>query len=286
MRNQAPDEVMDALDGMMVGENKRINHEGCSKGNDGVLSITRLEKGWWYECFRCGDDCRGFVKLNNRSCSDTVKWISRRENETVPEYVGSVAIPNDVRTLDVSVHLNAYRWLYDMEFTDELIAYAKFGWSNSYNRLIMPVLQTNLISYPTDVNLIGWVGRNLGEVTTYRPKTLTQKMAGIGRVYYTCYEKGADRTVIVEDIPSAIKVWWVCRCNTVALLGSGMTMNLIHTLKSNPILLWLDDDMRLKKAIKMVKRCVALGYRISHKSTFKDPKDCKVKEIRDVVSSV
>lgn len=264
---------------MHVGQNKRINHEACSKGNDKVLSITRLKKGWWYECFRCGDDFRGFISLDKRSVSDTRRWLDQREDSNDFEAVVSLDLPDDTCNLNVQLHSDAIAWLYNMQFTDELIKYHDFGWSNSYGRLIMPVYTSPLISYPSDDTLIGWVGRNLAEVTDKRPKTLTKKQQGIGRIYFTL--KGEKPfIVVVEDIPSAIKIHWAVRCSVVALLGSSPRIELLTKLPRQPVIMWLDMDMWLKKALKFAGTGKALGWMVRSMNTPKDPKDTRIKEIR------
>ncbi len=246
-----PSELLEALDSsMMVGEKKRITHEVCSKGKDACLSITRANAGWFYRCFRCGDDFSGFISAVNMSPQDTIAYMKRLESKPV-ETVPRVDLPDDFRPIGEKhyYHIDARIWLREYGITNKLMKKYNIGWSKRYFRVIFPVYKS-VILYPSkDIahKIVAWQGRNIYEVIPgQKPKWFLKKPKNIKRVYYECYAPESDKVVLVEDLVSAIKVHEATGYNTIALLTTYVSKELMMRLLKYKVFIWLDADMHTK----------------------------------------
>ena len=78
---------------------------------------------------------------------------------------------------------------------------------------------------------------------------------------------------IVEDILSSIKCYNKCRYDTLALLNSTITNELMNQIKHyKQIFVWLDPDAHIK-ALKFMFQMKSRGINATTIRTNKDPKD-------------
>jgi hypothetical protein len=247
-----------------LGVPQRHEHT-CSKG-DRPLVVTKIENGWVYYCQRCRKGGKKSVKglSPERSVEFYKKLHLKPENE-----VGEVRLPYDFTT-DIPPAGKA--WLYGWGLTDDDIEFYNIGYSEYYNRVIMPVY--------TAGELVYWQGRNLGEITRANPKYLNVRSKGRKNIYFRCVDQHTVRNhvVICEDILSGIRVGHVT--DTYSLLSAHVTDDLIlHLSNYERIDLWLDPD----KTIEMVDwmtRYQALGVNIGMVRSSHDPKWYSTAEIK------
>jgi hypothetical protein len=280
MKQNLPDELTNELDpNMKVGETKRIQHldGGCSRGKDACLSITRTTDGWWYNCFRC--ELAGFISCQ-RTPKETKTAIDRlRHTKGGFKAIPKITLPTDYCRMDqvCKAPALAYTWLYDGGLLKSDITEHDIGWSNQYQRVIIPVYKT-CVFFPTkfvDKDLIGWIGR---DVQDKGAKYLTNKQEDWDRIYFTCPSKNAiDKAVIIEDCLSAIKINRLTDYSTVALLTTYMPKQDFFNLPTN-VVVWLDGNMA-KRSKDYAMKMRSYGKNARHLVTDLDPKNVSDKEI-------
>jgi len=167
-------------------------------------------------------------------------------------------------------------WLYKYGITDQDIKRYRFGFSEWYDRLIMPVFN--------DGKLVYWQGRNLGKSTKDSPK-YTNVKSNRSSVYFQLLTYPGKPVVLVEDILSAIRVN-NAGYNSVALLGTNIGTYLVkelQQLRPTLVLVWLDPDKRLD-CVKYACRLTALGVPTQPVITCdRDPKEYSQQEIKDLI---
>jgi hypothetical protein len=255
------------------------NGDICTPEEKGpAMTVTRGRDAWKWYCHRC--KAGGYVSLLKQSPNDTAKRVRALKDKVeqrLAEDKTEFSVPPDTHPLYnkngdrlLPAGHPAYAWLMSYRMTQYTEAY-NFGWSEYHNRIVMPIEE--------DGELIGWVGRCPSQMSkanrakVNRPKYLTHKKKGHGRLYYRV--KGNDGTsiVIVEDIVSAIRVHEATGFTTVALLNAGISDELMQALdKSVRIYIWLDEDMQ-GVSYKQSDRYRQLGYDIKSVVTKLDPKE-------------
>jgi len=246
-----------------LGRGMRYEHT-CSKG-DRPLVVTRVKNGWLWFCQRCREG--GFQDVMG---SDPVKAMAHIKNLKLEPELSQVVVqlPDDFTN---EIPIKGLAWLYQYGITDKEMSDNNMGYSQYYNRLIMPVYWNG--------DLVYWQGRNLGEITRENPKYYNVKEFGRADLYFFVRTGGlglksffrTDSVIVVEDIISAIKVG---RYNdTVSLLSAHVTDDLIIRLSKvyGKIMLWLDPDKRIEM-MKWVQRYKGLGYDIGYVRSSRDPK--------------
>jgi hypothetical protein len=257
----------------------KLNGDICTPEEKGpAMTVTRGRDAWKWYCHRCG--AGGYVSLLKQSPSDTAKRVralKTKVEQRLAEDKTEFSIPPDTHPLYdekgermLTTGHPAYAWLMSYRMTQFTEKY-HLGWSEHVQRIVMPIEENG--------ELVGWVGRCPHQMSKAnrnkvgRPKYLTYKKKGHGRLYYRL--KGKDNTpvVIVEDIISAIRVHEATGFTTVALLNAGIRDELIQTFdKSAKIIIWLDENM-LKESYQKSDRYRQLGYDCTSVVTRLDPKE-------------
>jgi len=234
----------------------------CETRTSGFVVIPDL-KGYILFCHKCGKK----------------KWIPRggfspravKALLTVPKakVYPDISVPAD---MSMTIPAKGKVWLYEYGVTEKIIKEMKFGYSEKYQRLIMPVYK--------DGELIYWQGRYLGNhKKDGTPKYISRTKSG--NYYWEYNPTGSDVAVLVEDILSAIKVGSAGYCG-VCLFGSYLKESVLNEVAETytRMVLWLDPDKR-KSATKYTKRFSSLGYPLRVILTArKDPKEYTTKEIQ------
>lgn len=188
-------------------------------------------------------------------------------------YQKKIKLPWDL-TFDIPVQ--AKLWLLKYGITEEETKINRFGWSDFYSRLILPVY--------LDGNLIYWQGRTFKPYTKENPKYLNIRQSGAKNVFFrrnpVC-SQCPQSISIVEDILSGIKVGR--QVDSLALLGSYFPPSLISILrKYQQVYVWLDADKH-KEAVKFMAAASAKGIRSRFIYTDKDPKEYNDEQIRETL---
>lgn len=180
--------------------------------------------------------------------------------------------------LNPEIPADVYVWLWKYHMKFGMMAKHSLAWSPQYQRLIVPVYDTILMS-GGDVGrkLLGWLGRDVSmlskseRVSAHRPKWLTRKDKSAKHFFYHLLSEDR-RLVIVEDVISAIRVHEATRFNTLALNTTFLPTDIAVRLKRYKVFLWLDGNM-LQKMIGYAAKCSSLGVEVKIVHTQLDPKE-------------
>ena len=278
-----PEELLDYISKNTIPlfGTRRIKHLSCSDNKDACLTVTRLNFGYIWNCFRCG--AKGKISVN-LSPEQTIKRLQNNINKPVEELI-AISLPRDFQKLsnDSNIPFEAQKWIFDAGLTKTEVEKYNFGWSPLYGRVIIPIYGNYFSGDRFDRSLIGWIGREIYTKTKIErqekniPKYITQKRKGTGRIYFSITAP-IDSLVIVEDILSAIKVHKAVGFNVVALLNKHISVELYNKLRIFKTHIWLDPDAK-KEIIKTVQKMRSLGLRCYTVFSYKDPKNHTIDEI-------
>lgn len=282
------------------GDGFRLRHPFKDDGTvctpddkDPALTVTRINKGFLYRCFRCGK--RGFVEYGKLSPKATADRLLRMQEKHVGQ-VEKVSLPYDYRPMvddkDDEIPWDAYHWIWKYTLSGTDMERWGVGYSAAYNRVILPIYEYALLGDDKCKKLVGWVGRELKYKTKEERKKakvakyLTKTQKNAKRAYFMCpgsKEVENNSVILVEDILSAIKVWNALRgeVTTMALLTTSIGTDLMRWLRNRKVFLWLDGDM-LAESVKLVAKMRDLGIAAFHFHTNKDPKDYNTVYIGDM----
>ncbi len=291
---EAIDPYIETGDSFKLMHEYRLDGRECSMGKDPALSVQRTKDGWIYYCHRCGE--QGFIADKDKSPKEVDSMIKRLQEQKPSKVLAAVTLPHDFTPLckdyesqnmdyrESPIPLKAYHWLWQYNIREEDIDHFNIGWSQGYNRVIIPVYEYAItwnMNHEENIahKLIGWVGRELDCQTKEErrakkiAKYLTRKQKKGDRIYFTAFgnKHFGDIFVIVEDIISAIKINRATGTTVIALLTSHLDSDLIKKCQGRNVLIWLDRNM-LAKAIGYMTRFKQFGVNISNISTSKDPK--------------
>lgn len=283
-----PDEYLDTH--QPVGQAVRYAH--CPFCNEDVgrkgFIVTRTERGFIMFCHRC--HAKKFVRGKTPGitrCLRTAKeamsspstWCLRKRRLTRssgPESrncdVQFVTLPYDVtRELPTRAQL----WLNQYNVTKEEIQKYNFMWSESYERLILPVYRGGSLVY--------WQGRYFGN-NSGSPKYINTRSKRT-EVWFDTGGANESTLVLVEDILSAIAVSRVPGYRAVALLGCFLSDEMLTRLQSEgkQVCVWLDLDKQCKSR-RYSKRLNAFGIKARSIITTKDPKEYTPTKIEEFLS--
>lgn len=285
MNNSVQKTILKAVDGKFLqGDSFKMRHTGegdkvCTpKDKDPAMTVTRMSNGWVYFCHRC--HIQGFIKDDNLNPTQTRARIDALKKINISKVTENVTLPLDFEPMTGLDHCpvpyNAYHWFWRYSLTNDDIIKYNCGWSERYNRVIVPLYEYAHMGDEMARKLVGWVGRELECQTKEERKQkkvskyLTRAKKGKRRFFVAPGE--IDKVVIVEDAISAMKVNTVTDFTTVALLNTDVSNELMSWLRGKVIYLWLDGDM-LAHSVKTVNRMRTLGLDTKHIHTTKDPKE-------------
>lgn len=242
-----PDEFRHAGEHLAVDQQVNIDHVFCSAGADtrARLYVKRTRDAVLAYCHNCGG--HGIVGLRK----STVKSIEDLliENEAVAQQgLGELVMPDDVIRNPEGWPNEAKAWLYQYGITNSEIIDNEIGYSESWNRVILPVYSGGKLMY--------WQGRAVRPGQD--PKYISAKAHN--KVMFTAHGAGVgvtcgDKVFIVEDILSAIKM--SRHCDAIALLGTSPDIDDLTVRLENykKVGIALDPDQAgYTKAIELEKR--------------------------------
>lgn len=222
-------------------------------------------------CHNCG--YKNFIPTKNRTFKQTVDYIAKYVNSKNEEtnIVKEIKLPFDFTT---QIDTKAKLWLKKYGINDDEIKTFNFGWSESMQRLILPVFDSS--------GLIYYQARTFKPITKDNPKYINIRQQGAKNVFFRREvpndDSKLDSVCIVEDILSAIKVGRVVR--SLALLGSYFpdALNPLYR-RASKILIWLDDD-KYVTAVKQARKINTLfNVPVKVIRTPLDPKEYSTDEI-------
>jgi hypothetical protein len=291
-------EILQAIDpSIKLGDTFRLIHEQqvdgspCSLGKDAALAVTRQKDGWAYYCHRCHE--QGFITDDKKSPIEVESMLDKlKKKPRAFNKQAEVELPHDFIPLckdyDASVcdyqsggpiPWAAYHWLWQYNIQEVEIDKFNVGWSEGYNRVIIPVYEYGGYDGSMARKLIGWVGREVHCDSKEERKAkkiakyLTRKKKSQDRIYWVAPpKKSRDHIVIVEDIVSAMKIHKSTDMMTLALLNTHVSNDLMRKCQGRKVHIWLDGNM-LAKSVGYMTRFRQFGIECTHIHTPKDPKE-------------
>lgn len=249
--------------------------------SDRSMLVENGIRGYRGYCFRCG--ANPFEPHGEHSISE----IARRNKELAEAPIASsVKLPSDF-TLDIPA--SEATWLYKAGISAELARLYGFGWSEYFQRIVLPVYDNG--------KLVGYTARSRNG----RPKYIEKTQASAGVVFKSRYDAvlpSAVReryyntlaAVFTEDILSAVRVGRNVR-NANALLGTTVDAGQLlrglagASVSKSTIAVWLDGDKAGRVGARRLRTALALqGYEVVDIRTPKDPKFYTNKEIRSILN--
>jgi len=237
----------------------------------GRLFVRQTNKGELWHCHNCGSS--GFIRAKDLSPNEL---LNRFNNLSVIPSTStcakSVKLPYDFSTKIPNLGL---QWFYKYGIFEDVIKKYSFGFSEKYNRIVMPVFD--------DGELVYYQSRTLDTPTKSNPKYINVRQSGAKSVFFKSFAyKDSDKLVVVEDILSACKVGLVT--NAVSLLGSYIPDSFVNVCKDfDKIYIWLDRD-KLREALKYANR---LRYLLNKQVIVickpLDPKEYSIEVIREIL---
>jgi hypothetical protein len=243
-------------------------------GRDRPLVVTRIATGWKWFCHRCGE--KGIKWAKGLSPKEWLKFNKARE-VAENNVVAKVKLPHGMTK---EIPAAGLAWLYKYGLNDDDISYYGIEYSDTLNRVVLPV-------YDGNMKLVYYQARNLGEVTDKSPKYMNVKARGRKDIYFEVAppERKTESVVVVEDILSGIRVGK--QMDTYGLLNAYIPDDLIFGLaKVYPeTILWLDPD-KWDRMLKRTRRFRSLGLNVKMVRVNQDPKYYTDDEIGEILMEV
>ena len=218
------------------------------------MSLTRVEDGAVFYCFRPVCNASGHVSINGKVRT------KKQKNDSI----------NPFREYNADL----YPLLVDSRHYREDWVSEGVKVNNRRGTLVFPV-------YDCYGNQFGWVDRSYSGRT---PKSLnyidpTYPKVHYPRAYRTNNIAPPEEAHIVEDIPSAIAVCKYTPC--VSILGTSLPNDALEELQARfeRITICLDKDAT-SKAIKLKRQLRTLFQEVNVKFLPKDPKDMNDEELQ------
>lgn len=217
--------------------------------------------GFCHNCGKTTFESNG--TRSNKQLLEVVRQYSSKD--TTENTVRDIKLPYD---FSLTIPTQAQLWLKKYGITDEEIETFGFGWSDSYQRLILPV-------FSESGKLIYYQGRTFKPLTKDNPKYLNIRQSGASNVFFIRNSFQCDQSLglyVVEDILSCVKVGRYAPC--LALLGSYFPKSIYPLYRLFPsVSIWLDNDKYTTaiKHAKVASTLTGLPFRVVN--TKEDPKE-------------
>lgn len=219
---------------MSVGEQIKVNHEGCTAGLDTKkrLYIKRVPSGGVAYCHHCNQS--GFVRELTADGTKLRKWLfDKPDGDIIRVTRGArMGLQADLVWTNPE-HCSPLLWLrrYHIDGQKENGYFQTNG-----KDLVLPIADAG--------------GRTVGnQIRSFSggPKYLTNYALGAAcdSSWFVVKEIDSRVLVITEDYTSAYRVFRDCNVDSVALLRTSASESLLRTIRYkdyNRIIIWLDPD--------------------------------------------
>jgi hypothetical protein len=241
-----------------VGVSVKEVHQGCSVSGSPAMKIETTPEGTWFYCFGCRESF--FLRAKSTYSEYRQRTQQATQAEMQKRASKDWSLPADASR---NLPADALVWLTKMHFGPHLINETGIQYSDKLDRVI----------FPLD---IGWQGRCLDHKTKRAPKWVTHSPSK-----YQIYGHSTGRIVLVEDIPSAIRVY-KAGYSVLCLMGTPHRMPvLLH--ETQRATLWLDYDRAGGGAASVLRRELLWSTTVDRVASKKDPKYYSNKEIREIL---
>lgn len=258
---------------LQIAENLPVGHkvrhdcpECGANSNTFAACINNNIKEYSIFCHACK-----FIETHSKGKQTLAELQKLKElNDAAEQYNDrSIKLPTD---FDTDIPLVGRLWLYSGGISPSVWSEYKFGWSESLQRVVMPV-------YDDSGNLVWYQARAI--LNGQRPKYLQPSAKRDHIVFEARPTKQHTTTcVVVEDILSAIRVGKFI--DTYSILGTRITNNHLNKLsKYDKVVTWMDSDRAGRKSAYSIRKGVSMLTDVGNILTRKDPKKLSDKEIKD-----
>lgn len=299
-RVSPPDDAIDHLDELKrltIGDCIRIRHthkrngESCSINKDACMMVTRYSDYYFYYCHRCKEQGQFNLLMSPEEC--TIYQPDTIRSDDKPTVEGYINVPQDCIPI-ISPHApqKAKQWVINCGITASQMEEYKIQYSRRWDRVFFPIQASDFELKIVKPYLVGWSARcpnnydKQERIDKQRPKWINRKLKGHERIFFARFNTDSNILILVEDVPSAIRVHEATDHNVIALLTTSMPVLLMSRIKrydqDTQFRVWLDNDMRFK-VMSFVSRLTGHGYNIKQIRSSKDPKMYDEEQIRRIV---
>lgn len=206
---------------------------GGSTRNPRSLSISRVDTGLLYNCYRASCPAKGFISSNP---SELVKHVSKKKSKTRPYSKATTLLPPYV-----------YAWLaQSFGLSKQGIEREGWRWNDDEQRIVMPV--RNQYHHTIGHNSRYWAELDVKGVGIKGGKAITYwDDPDVVKLQFPMNTTIGGNLVLVEDMPSAVRLAGDINC--VALLGTHITPEaaaLLSSMRYARVILALDADATAK----------------------------------------
>ena len=251
---------------------------------DGDFAVTRIQEGLLYRCFRVKCDKSGIVKSNNGEWGDKDgqwqdKVVKKQISKPYPFESDIIPLSDSQREFLIN----------NFKFTNKDIKNNKIKWCDATGRIIYPILSKEGITK-------GYVARYYMEIAKTQspnyPKAKTywtnkeETDPSIAFAYTKSAIKasdGVDTYVLVEDIPSAIRLSKYIP--SIALISNCIPYNALSFLMGKNIGIMLDNDAT-EQSIKLFNKYSLFFNKCQVIPIGMDPKNMPEDMLKKVVASI
>lgn len=233
-----------------VGHKTRTD---CECGSGKTVIVNHLPKLYTARCFRC--DFNEYEYKGKLSLEELARI--KALNELALNSNFELDLPPDFTT---EIPLEGRLWLYSGGLSPSIWNELGFGYSKSWERVIMPVYEQG--------ELVWFQARAI--LPEQKPKYI-QPSHDRSSIMFKMLKGSKERVVVVEDILSAIRVGK--HTNAVSLLGTKITTEQASYLSNfDKVTLWLDNDRAGKRGAFAIKKALSLVTEVDSIVTDEDPK--------------
>ena len=259
------------------GQHSRCDCPQCGAGtNTNAAIYNHNPKYYSIYCNACdykAYESKGVLSLEER------KRIQDLNDDANKHTIGPIKLPTDTTYDPTEFSREARMWLFKGGLTPTVWRKYRIGYSKSLERVVLPV-------YGSRDNLIWYQCRAI--LTGQKPKYI-QPSRDRNNIYYTTGDTGnTRRTIVVEDIMSAIRVGEAILergFSATSLLGTKVTMGQADYLSTfEEVTTWLDGDRAGKKGSYAIRKTIGLLTECNNIRTELDPKCYSNKHILEIVS--
>lgn len=259
-----------------VGQTTRHDCPQCGLGTGTNAAIVNHNlKYYSVHCYAC--DCnlyesKGVMTLEER------QRIKELDNDALQQSQNrTITLPTDTTYNPTEFSREARKWLFAGGLTPSVWKRYRIGYSPRLERVVLPI-------YDDNDNLVWYQLRAI--LKGQKPKYI-QPSADKSRIIYTAgIQERSSRTIIVEDIMSAIRVGEAGRGKWTAtsFLGTKIsTGQATITCKYDRCTIWLDNDRAGREGAKSIKRSLSMLCEVDQVRSELDPKMYSNKQIQELL---
>lgn len=263
-----------------IGQTTRAECIQCGLGTGAHAAIINHNiKYYSIYCYACGPvgwEGKGVMNLAER------KRLKDIDNDAIRiSRARTISLPEDTTFNHSEFSREARTWLFKGGLTPSIWKRYSIGYSPRLERVVLPI-------YGDNNQLIWYQLRAIHK--EQKPKYIQPSADKSSIIYTAGIQTGCRRTVIVEDIMSAIRVGEAgsklpdCDFNATSFLGTKIsTAQATITSKYDRCTIWLDADKAGREGAKAIKRTLSMLCDTDQVRSDEDPKSYSNQFIKELL---